>query len=53
MPANPAMSWMSAVMATWLLPSAATWSVTFVAYGLMMATRSALPWSQRSISTTE
>ena len=34
---KPAMSWMSAVMATLLLPSAATWSVTFVAYLLMIS----------------
>jgi hypothetical protein len=49
---KPAMSWMSAVMAMLLLPSAATWSVTFVAYGPMRAARSALPWSHHSISTT-
>jgi hypothetical protein len=46
----PAMSWMSAVMATFLLPSAATWSVTFVPNDPMVAARSALPLSHRSIS---
>ena len=48
----PAMSWMSAVMATSLLPSAATWSVTFVANAPNSAARSSLPWSHHSTSTT-
>ena len=48
----PARSCTSAVMAMLLLPSIATLSVTCVANSEMTAARSALPFSQRSTSTT-
>src|ERR1700692_3293507 len=48
----PSTSVTSAVMATLLPPSAATWSFTFVATEPIAAARSSLPLSQRSTSAT-